>query len=166
MGFHRGFKFAAKRQSTRMQIRGDPRNPGQRDLGPRELVDQELEDVAQNASPFPELKYAELHHQLKLNGIVDIDGKQAYKVTVRTQNGGGFEEYYDVNTGFKLRRSEGKHSDEGYNITVTSDFKDYRPEGGVQFPHLVTQNMGMELTFTVTEVALNKGVDRKVFSVE
>jgi len=135
-------------------------------LGPRMLEDLELLDVAQNAYPFPELKYKELHHELRLNGVIDVDGRQAYKVTVRTENGGQFEEYYDVESGFKLRRSEGKHSDEGYNINVTQDLKDYRPEGGVQFPHLVTQNMGVEVTFTATAIEVNKGVDRSVFRVE
>ena len=134
-------------------------------MGPHELVDLELEEIQQNAIPFAEMKYADFHNKLLLNSTVDLDGREAYKITAMTESGGIFYEYYDTQTGFKLRRVEPKNTEMG-NITVTTNFKDYRPEGGIQFAHLVEQNMGMELVFTVNSVAVNKGVPASVFTVE
>ena len=65
----------------------------------------------------------------------------------------------------KLRKVQVKQTGEG-NMSVTTDLKDYRPEGGILFPHLVEQSAGMSMTFTVTEIAVNKGVPDGVFLLE
>ena len=135
-------------------------------MGEKELVDQDLEYMTQNAYPFPELHYADFHHELLLNGIAEVEGKKTYKITGHPENGGVFYEYYDVETGLKVRRVEPKETAEQGRVTTITTFKDYRPEGGVQFPRLVEQNMGIDLLFTVTDIAVNKGVPAGAFTVE
>lgn len=134
-------------------------------MGEKELVDLDLEYILQNAYPFPEMHYADFHHKLVLGGIVETLGKKTYKITGLTENGGIFYEYYDTQTGFKVRRVEPRVTEQGHLTTITT-LKDYRPEGGVQFPRLVEQNVGIDLVFTVTEIKVNKGSPAGAFVVE
>lgn len=129
-----------------------------------EVVEMELEDMAANAHPFPETGYKE-RGRLVLAGISEINGQDAYKLLLMLDNGNMLTEYYDVRTGFKVRREEQKSTGMG-NITVTTGYLDYRPEDGVQFPHLMEQNAGVNLTLAVRKVELNKGVDRAVFEIK
>ena len=133
--------------------------------GKKELVDAELESVKESGYAFPETHYHELDYKLTLGGIIEVDGKKAYRVLVQTANDRSFTEYYDKETGLKLRRSESQPGEEG-NLEVTMDFKDYRPESGILFPHLIDQNAGMQFSFQATSIAVNKGIDSATFKVE
>ena len=132
--------------------------------GKKELMEMELEDLAMEAPAFPELNYQRLG-RLILSGIAEVDGEECYKLTLMLDNGGLLTEYYSKKSGLKLRKVQVKQTAEG-NVTVTSEFKDYRPEGGIQFPHLIEQSAGLSMTFTVTEIAVNKGVPDGVFLIE
>ena len=134
-------------------------------MGSKELVDQELNDVKQNATPFPELKYTEYRHGLALGGLTDIDGKPCVRLIVTPENATSFTEYYDAATGFKVRRVENRRSEEG-TMSITTDYTDYRAVSGVFFPYSIKQNVGIEIAFTVTAVVVNKGVDAAVFEME
>ena len=132
--------------------------------GKKELVDLELEELAMEAPAFPELNYQRMG-RLILSGIAEVDGEECYKLTLMLDNGGKITEYYSKKSGLKLRKVQVKQTGEG-NMSVTTDLKDYRPEGGILFPHLVEQSAGMSMTFTVTEIAVNKGVPDGVFLLE
>jgi hypothetical protein len=97
---------------------------------------------------------------------VDLNGVKAYRVQVQTLPGGRFDEYYDVKTGLKLRRKENQEQEGGGWVQVITDYSDYRPEGGVLFPHVLLQKGGMDMTLNATSIAVNKGIDDAVFSVD
>lgn len=132
--------------------------------GRKELVDTDLEEAKKNAYAFPELHYAELGYAPLLNGVVTLNGKKAYRVQVKAADGGLFTEYYDQATGLKVRRVERQISEEG-TFEVVTDYSDYRPESGVQFPHTVRQNAGMDITFQATAIAVNQGIPASVFAI-
>jgi predicted Zn-dependent peptidase len=135
-------------------------------MGEKELVDTDLDEVLQSAYAFPELHYGDLQYSAKLLGIVDIDGKKAYRVNVQTLPGGRFDEYYDVQSGLKLRRKESKTQEGGGYIQVVTDFSDYKPEGGVLFPHTLHQGGGVDMVLNATSIAVNQGIADSTFSVE
>ncbi len=136
-------------------------------MGEKDLVDADLDEVLQSAYTFPELHYADLQYAATLIGVVDLNGAKAYRVNVKTLPGGQFDEYYDVKTGLKLRRKENKTQEGGGFLQVVTDFSDYQPEGGVLFPRQVKQGGGpMAMTLKAVAVAVNKGIDGAVFSVE
>ncbi|MCB0759010.1 MAG: insulinase family protein [Flavobacteriales bacterium] len=134
--------------------------------GEKELEDIELDELRANSYAFPELHYAEMEQLGRLMGIVDIEGKKAYRVNVKTLPGGQFDEYYDVTTGLKLRRKDYQSQEGGGYIQVITDYSDYTPEGGVLFPHTLHQGGGMDMTLTATSISVNKGIPGSVFSVE
>ncbi|MBV6404738.1 MAG: hypothetical protein GFGODING_01496 [Flavobacteriales bacterium] len=132
--------------------------------GSEEIIEMELEEMEMNAPPFPELHYPKIGRMV-LPGTVQVDGEQAYKITVLTDMGSTFSEYYSVASGLKLRREEMKATPDG-NMKVITDLKDYREVKGVLFPHLILQKGPMDMTLTVTEVLVNGAADAKHYSLD
>lgn len=135
-------------------------------MGEKELEDQELEEVLGNAYAFPELHYPEMEQVARLLGVITIDGQKTYRVSVETLSGGKIDEYYDVETGLKLRRRENQMQEGGGWIQVITDYSAYSPEGGVLFPHTLTQRGGMDMVLTATAISVNKGIPDSEFSTE
>lgn len=54
-------------------------------------------------------------------------------MTLLLDNGSQLTEYYSRTTSLKVRQVRMKQTAEGV-ITVTTGFKDFRPEGGILFP--------------------------------
>ncbi len=133
--------------------------------GKKELVDQDLEEAKQSAYICPELFYRELDYKAMLNGVVTIDGRKYYRLFVQKDSGASFTEYYDVETGLKIRRVETQASEEG-NFQVTTDFKDYEPTEGMMFPHTIDQNAGTSFHFVAKSIEVNKPIDPAVFKVQ
>lgn len=132
--------------------------------GRMELNDIELADARESSHPFPEAHYEELDYEMFLSGIVTIDGKRTYRVQFNKENG-VFTEYYDVETGLKVRRSEPEETAQG-RIEVVTDYSDYREVGGVKVPYAIRQNAGMDMRFTATDIKVNQGVDASLFRLE
>ena len=133
--------------------------------GTKELVDTDLEDARQSAYMFPEMFYGELDYKATLNGVVDIEGRKCYRIFVQKASGGIFTEYYDKETGLKTRRTETQASEEG-NFSVTTDFSDYKAVEGIQMPHAIHQNAGLDMHFTAKSIEVNKPIPATVFTVK
>jgi zinc protease len=133
--------------------------------GTQELLDEELEDARQSAYMFPEMMYQQLDYKALLNGVVEIAGRKCYRVFVQKVNGMSFTEYYDIETGFKTRKTEIQPSEEG-NFSVTTDFSDYELTDGVRVPHTIHQNAGMEFHFKAKAVEVNKPIPPTAFSIK
>jgi len=132
--------------------------------GRMELSDIELADARESSFPFPEAHYAELDYEMVLYGVVTIDGRRTYRIQFNKENG-VFSEYYDVETGLKMRRSEPEQTPQG-TLEVVTDYSDYREEGGVKVPHTIRQNAGMILEFKATDIKVNEGVDASIFRMD
>ena len=120
----------------------------------------ELSGMKEAAMIFPEMYYyTTLKYTTALLGIEEQkDQKQYYKIEV---NKGGDKkdiEYYDVQTGLKIR-TEGKQG--------ITEFSDYKAVEGILFPHGMTQNMGPQtISFTVTAVKLNTKLKDEFFEIK
>ncbi len=129
-----------------------------------------------------EMNYKDYGIEKTLEGIENIDEKDAYRVEVISPTGEKTIEYYDMKSGFKLKTE----SPESF-----SKFSDYRPvsleiEGEkpsffarlfgkktpiknieLKFPHKIEQQaqqqtMGLE----VEEIKINSGLDMSLFEIE
>jgi predicted Zn-dependent peptidase len=91
------------------------------------LTDEQYEDVKMSSLWIvPELHYESLGYTLSLEGIQDVDGEAAYKITVGNPTGGKLSNYYSVDSGLKLR-SENELSGE-------TDYIAYETFEGVKLP--------------------------------
>lgn len=132
--------------------------------GNKELTGEELEDLKNQSVMFAELSYLSNNYQLKLNGIENINGKNAYVIEVTPPKGKSFTEYFDVNTGYKLRTIKTTQNPQIGEITVTVDLDDYKPTDGIYFPHTYTQSFGQQsLRMEVYSIELNKKLSADTF---
>lgn len=113
----------------------------------------------EQAIPFPEVNYSQPGYHLTLAPVMaEIDGKDVYVVNVTTPSGGDLKEYFDANTGFKLR----EESKRGQGPSTTS-FSDYREVSGIMFPFSETISQNVDINLKVTEVKVNSGLKDEDF---
>lgn len=114
------------------------------------LTDEQYEEAKMGMFIFPELHYEEMGYSFALDGIQDVDGVQAYKVTVTNPTGSSVTNYYQVDNGLKVR------SESPTVGTVT--YKKYETVEGVQYPmemNLQMPGMPMTLVSKVESVEFN-----------
>lgn len=94
---------------------------------------------------------------LKLTGISQVNGKDAYKITV-TQGGETSTEYYDVASGLHVQSEKTETSPQG-DMTVVTQLDDYKSVDGISLPHKVTQTVGPQnIVMTAQSIVINKDV--------
>jgi len=119
----------------------------------------ELAGMKESAMIFPELYYTTLGYTVELLGIEEQkDQKQFYKVQINKGGDRKETEYYDVQTGLKMR-AESKEQ--------LTEYSDYKAVDGILFPHATTQNMGPQnINFTVTAIKLNTKIKDEFFEIK
>jgi len=120
----------------------------------------ELSGMKEASMIFPEMYYyTTLKYTTVLLGVEEQkDQKQYYKIEVNKGDDRKDIEYYDVQTGLKVR-TEGK-------LGVT-EFSDYKAVEGILFPHGMTQNMGPQtINFTVSAVKVNAKLKDEFFEIK
>ncbi len=119
----------------------------------------ELAGMKEQSLIFPEMYYTTLGYTAELLGIEEQkDQKQYYKVLVKKGGDTKDTDYYDVQTGLKMR-TETKES--------VSEFGDYKAVDGILFPHALSQMMGPQtINFTVSAVKLNSKIKDELFEIK
>ena len=125
--------------------------------GEEELQDVDLSDLQFNGHAVPEMHYGKTTERMVLSGRTEIDGRSAYKVTLMTPSGTSVGDYFDTETGLKLRRVDNKFM-YGKSLTITTDYSDYKAVGGVLFPHTISQSGGPTgaMVLKVTDIETGK----------
>jgi predicted Zn-dependent peptidase len=127
---------------------------------------KDLQGLAEQSMMFPELAYTTNDYGLTLSGIEKVEGTDAYKVVVIAPSGNKVTEYYDINSGLKIRSIGVLESPQG-NITQTTDYSDYKAAGGVMIPHTLNQATGPQnLKMTVKDIKVNGGIDDAAFEIK
>lgn len=136
--------------------------PGEPDL---ELEDIDLLDLKQIAYPVPEMFIKENVERLYLSGSTKVGDRDAYKILMLTNAGTSVSDYYDMETGLRLRRVDMKFM-YGRSLKVVTDYSDYQPAGGVLFPRTQAQTGGPvgSMTMQVTTIEVNKPADVGFFN--
>jgi predicted Zn-dependent peptidase len=119
----------------------------------------ELQAMKEQALIFPEMYYAQLGYKLELAGIEErTGGKKCYKVIVFKGDENKDTDYYDMETGLKMR-SEAK--------TAVAEFSDYKDVEGILYPHVFTVSMGEQnLKFNVDVVKWNSKLKDDLFEIK
>ncbi|WP_161596726.1 M1 family metallopeptidase [Chitinophaga vietnamensis] len=117
--------------------------------------------------PFPEWRFLKAPSSTKLElapTTEDINGTDAYVVSIGTSDGLLMKNYYDTKTGLRLR-SVTLAGQEGNNSNnTTTDFSDYRAIGGVLFPYTQRTNVGgYDTGLKLTKAEANTGLGDDLF---
>ncbi len=136
--------------------------------GSKMLEGEELQDLKEQAYFCKEANYSKEGYTLALKGIEKVNGKDAYVITVERPSGKKTTEFYDTNTGLKLREVRTEEGMDGSSTTIITDFGDYKPVQGVQFPHTLTLTgaFPMPLKGMVKTVKVNAGIPDTAFELK
>lgn len=115
-----------------------------------EFDEKQINQMKESADPFPEMNAS----KATLKGMENVDGANAYAV----QFGENKVSFYSADTGLKIKEETTQEMN-GMQIKSSIFYDDYKPAGGILFPHTMTMSMGpQELKFEISEIKINEGV--------
>jgi len=111
------------------------------------------------AYPFAEINFSKPGYTLQLSPTLDdVDGKDAYVITVTSPSGTISKGYYDAQTGLKLK--EETMGNQGNSSFTYSNYKDVN---GIMVPFTQTVSQQVEFTLNVTDAKVNSGLKDEDF---
>ena len=140
--------------AVKMLVSGDSVSVTQMGQSPA-LDDDAKKEILEATKIFPELDFTGAGYKTELTSIKNLDGKDAYELKVTYPSGNVTTNYYDVNTGYKLKMTRVNRQ----GVTLTVDYSDYRQVEGVWFPYHTINDQGqVVLDLTVQSVKVNTGL--------
>ncbi|MCU7495968.1 MAG: insulinase family protein [Ignavibacteria bacterium] len=102
----------------------------------------------------------------QLSGIEKVEGKDAYRIELQAGTDKKWTEYYDVDSGLKLRQIKSVAAPMG-TATQTVDFSDYRNVEGIKYPFRLRQTLGsQQMDMQVTSIKVNNNLKDSIFEVQ
>lgn len=135
--------------------------------GKTELSEEEIKSTKADAQMNKELMYKELGYTMTLEGIEEINGKPAYKIKLIDPAGNEEYQYYDTETKLLVYVMSMEEGPDGSEMTVTTEYSDYRDVKGVKYPFKRLRMMGPQIMdITVTSVEVNTKLSDDIFKWE
>nr|WP_325262974.1 pitrilysin family protein [Flavobacterium sp.] len=117
----------------------------------KDFQGEELTEMKASAIPFEEVALLK-NPTLTIDRIETINGNDTFAI-----KNGKKTYFYDIKTGLKLAESKAMEQG-GQQMTVTTNFEDYRDVKNVKIPYTIIQNVGIELTIKISDITINEGV--------
>jgi hypothetical protein len=134
--------------------------------GVRDLRGEEIGNLRRYPSFYTDLKLKEQFSRIGFGGKQKIDGRDVYALRATTTAGGRETLFFDVETGFLVRRASSLATPVG-NIPEQVDFSDYRDVDGLKLPFTIKVESIDPMSSVVrkfTEIKLNVPIDAKRFN--
>ena len=104
--------------------------------------------------------------KLQYKGLENIEGRDSYTILLTLPNGTEWFQYYDMETGLKIRDSKDIITPQGKYQQIT-EFNDYRTIDGIRYPFKIKQYLGNQiLDFTIESIQVNTGIPDEIFLTE
>lgn len=127
----------------------------------REMPAEMLAEMKAKKGLFDELNYDA--SKLELTGIESVNGKDAYVVVVTTDSG-KVTNYYDVASGFKVKKAEVAKGPGGQEVTQETSYGKYTEVDGIKFPYEMEVPMaGQKIEFSTISVKVNTPLTKADF---
>ena len=134
--------------------------------GVRELKDAELDELVLQSHMNPFLNLEKLGIKAKLEGLKKFRGSDSYVIKLTFASGNVMRVYFDMKNGLKVREDREITDPDGQVHIKATDYLDYRGHSGVTFPAKIVQTTdGKGLSFVVTQLETNSGIDDKRFEL-
>ncbi|QMU30769.1 M16 family metallopeptidase [Adhaeribacter radiodurans] len=129
-------------------------------MSPEEVQEQKIQYGLNNF-----LRYNALGVKKNLSTLERINGRRAYRLELSLPSGQHLLQYYDLETGLKMREIVVTATDLG-NATQVTEVTDYRDVNGIKFPYLTQLHAGNQLiSTTVQSVEVNKNLKDDLFKL-
>jgi len=127
--------------------------------GNSQPVDEKTkEELNEKAAYFTESYMLQHDYKFKVSGIEAVDGKDAYAIEITTPTGRNITNYYDVQSGLKVKSVTTRDMG-GAPTTVQTLYKDYQPKGGVKIATKVSVDLGRFVQdIELKDVKINTGL--------
>jgi len=127
--------------------------------GNKEADEKDKEEMMEDAMVFPEVYMLnQAGYEFKLNGIEQVEGKDAYAIAVKTPAKREYTNYYDVASGLLVKKTSVQEGPQG-SMPVSSFVGDYKAFNGVQIPTKIVNDLGMmKFEIKFTDVKVNSGL--------
>jgi hypothetical protein len=131
--------------------------------GEQVLEGKPLESLKAQSQFMRELKYKELGYSIQLKSLEMVDGRETYMVEVTHPGSGTGYDYYDAETGLRLREDKIESTPNG-EMTQTTYLSDYKDVDGILYPHQLELSIGpQQISATIDSIKLNTGMDDAEF---
>ena len=138
-------------------------------MGKKEIVTDtaELAKLRLQAAMFEQLNYLTGPYAISLEGIDQVEGKECYKIKVTSPDQSVAYEFYDVKTSL-LVRSVSTQGEGERQLTLTTDFSDYKDVNGILFPYStsIIGAMPVPLVLEAIKIGVNEVISDDVFKVD
>ena len=125
----------------------------------------ELEKLKYEASIHLLLDLDSLGVNLKLSGMTKVNGKNAYKIEMLFPSGTKWIQYYDPETGLKVKEMKNIVTPKG-TFTQEVLYSDYKTVDGVKYPFTIKQSIGPQtMQFQVDSIKINTGIPDSEFNL-
>jgi zinc protease len=142
-------------------IKGVTINNGQESA----LKDTELKQAIAKGSIFYEQDPQKYGLKAVIKGVEKINEVDCNKIEY-TIGDAKWIEYFDINSGLKVKSAETRNSPNG-ELTTTISYSNYKEINGIKFPSNLIQTLGaLKIELNLESVKINKVIDDKLFSIK
>jgi zinc protease len=135
-------------------------------MGKKEITGEMLDEMKIQANIYADLDYAQLGVKPILSGMEKINGKDTYKVEMLMPDSTKYFEYYDPDSGLKIRQVRTVSAPMG-QIEQITDLSDYKKVDGLKYPFKIEQSMGpQKIEISVSDIKINQNLDNNLFKIE
>lgn len=132
----------------------------------QEITGNELVKLSYDAIMNLILEPESFDVNLQYKGLEKINDRDCYTILLTLPNGAEWLQYYDMETGLKVRDSKDLITEQG-NFKQITEFDDYRSIEGIRYPFKIKQYLGSQvLDFTIESIQVNTGISDDVFQIE
>lgn len=126
-----------------------------------------LEELKSQAAIIPEEEYISgMGTKVVLKSVEEVDGVQVYKLTVQNdaEETAAKTLYFDATSGLKVREVS-TNNQQGQEVSITQEFKDYKVVNGIMVPHTVITSgaFPVPLEAKLVKATANTDIDMSVF---
>jgi zinc protease len=126
----------------------------------------ELEKLKYQSTMDLLLNLDSLGIKLRLGPIEKVNGKDAYQVDMIFPSGTKWIQYYDPETGLKIKETKDIETAKG-TFTQEILYSDYKTVDGVKFPFTIKQSLGPQnMEFKVDSIKINTGIPETEFEIK
>jgi zinc protease len=125
----------------------------------KDLSEKEIKEAQDDKGVIPQLYYiTDGAYKTDYLGTGKVDDEDTYRLKVVMPSGRTSIQEYSVKTGLLLKE-ETTSIQEGADIPMTIEYKNYKKTGALLLPTEITRNAGgQEIPFKYKEIKLNEGV--------
>lgn len=145
--------------TLRPSIRGEPEA--------QPYTPQEL-NFAREGQGFdgPLIDYQAKGIAVSLEGVDEIEGRQAYRLSVKLPSGNSHHVWIDAKTFLDIKYDRASRDAHGRSNTVSVFYRDYKTVGGLQIPLMIetgTNTAGAKEKLVIDRVLVNPPLEDRIF---